>query len=428
LQTRKGNKFLSLTLLIIKNLVFIAVLICLSACVNKKDQSELDLAEEADRAKELQRLLSLPYLGFSEEKAKEDVDGVIMHDEERSYPGYNLYSVRNFCTAKLIDNLGNIVRSWKYQPCGHWSNCKILPNGDLLVVGTDHMDSSEDFPKPEFRYILRYSWDGKLIWKRSIWTHHDIELTPHFQILVLTQRYRLVPAIDPAVEILDNELTLLSLRGALLDVCSLYDLFRVASSHFSFKHIRIKVGNKKKLIDLLHANSIEWMHHSHLEKQDPIYAANNILVCSRHQDVIAIIDWEEKKIVWTWGRGVLSAPHDATVLENGHILVFDNGVNRGWSRVIEVNPLAKKIVWEYRAPNPKDFFTRAAGSSQRLPNGNTLIANSNSGHAFEVTPNGEVVWEFFNPIKNAKGYRGTIIRMKRYGLSYIHGIMKWHGE
>ena len=151
MQTRKGNKFLSLTLLIIKNLVLIAVLICLSACVNKKDRSELDLAEEADKAKELEHLLSLPYLGFSEEKAKEDADGVIMLDEERSYPGYNLYSVRNFCTAKLIDNLGNIVRSWEYQPCGRWSNCKILPNGDLLVVGSDHMDSSEDFPKPELR-------------------------------------------------------------------------------------------------------------------------------------------------------------------------------------------------------------------------------------------------------------------------------------
>jgi hypothetical protein len=39
------------------------------------------------------------------------------------------------------------------------------------------------------------------------------------------------------------------------------------------------------------------------------------------------------------------------------------------------------------------------GSSQRLSNGNTLIIESNDGRAFEVTAEGEVVWEFYNPAR-----------------------------
>lgn len=38
------------------------------------------------------------------------------------------------------------------------------------------------------------------------------------------------------------------------------------------------------------------------------------------------------------------------------------------------------------------------GAAQRLPNGNTLVTSTQQGHLFEVTPAGEVVWEFVNPI------------------------------
>ncbi len=43
------------------------------------------------------------------------------------------------------------------------------------------------------------------------------------------------------------------------------------------------------------------------------------------------------------------------------------------------------------------FFSELCGTCQRLPNGNTLITESTRGRAFEVTPDKEIVWEFFNP-------------------------------
>ena len=43
------------------------------------------------------------------------------------------------------------------------------------------------------------------------------------------------------------------------------------------------------------------------------------------------------------------------------------------------------------------FFTATCGTAERLPNGNTLITESDNGRAFEVTPDKEIVWEFYNP-------------------------------
>ena len=93
-----------------------------------------------------------------------------------------------------------------------------------------------------------------------------------------------------------------------------------------------------------------------------------------------------------------------------HILVFDNGRSRGWSRVVEVDPETKKIVWQYRA---KDFFSRLRGGAQRLPNGNTLVTESVKGRVFEVTPDGEIVWDFSNPEVTKDGKRRQIYRMFR---------------
>jgi hypothetical protein len=51
-----------------------------------------------------------------------------------------------------------------------------------------------------------------------------------------------------------------------------------------------------------------------------------------------------------------------------------------------------------------------------------LVAESNRGRCFEVTPAGEIVWEFLNPeLSLARFKRGTIYRMERYAPGYFRG-------
>ena len=112
------------------------------------------------------------------------------------------------------------------------------------------------------------------------------------------------------------------------------------------------------------------------------------------------------------------------MLDNGNILIYDNGFNREYTRIIELDPVKKEIVWEYKADSPELFFSQSQGHAQRLPNGNTLITDSESGRAFEITKNGKIVWEWFNPEINEEGKRGIIYRMVRYPKDKIDKLLE----
>jgi hypothetical protein len=367
---------------------------------------------------EVDRLRSLPYAGFSS-RADSQPDGVVEHDPDRAYAGYTLYSVHEKCRADLIDMEGAVVRSWSLEASSSWSNVELLPDGDLLVVGWDASEEGEPGIADEKRYLVRFAWDGTLRWKRSMPAHHDVELTPRGQLLTLTFARRLIPSIDTTIVVRDDRLTVLDLDGRAARSISFYDVLSRSPDVFPLSRVAPNRAGGAPWIDLFHGNSVEWMRRPALAAKSSIYGPANVLVCFRHQDRIAILNLDEQRVVWSWGLGVISGPHDAQVLDDGHILLFDNGIARGWSRAIELDPLTGRIVWEYRAPIPKSFYTVNRGSAQRLPNGNTLIANSDDGTAFEVTKDGAVVWRYNVPDRNDRGQRAAIVRAKRHERALI---------
>ena len=74
------------------------------------------------------------------------------------------------------------------------------------------------------------------------------------------------------------------------------------------------------------------------------------------------------------------------MLENGHLLVTDNGNGR----VIEVDRATQQVVWEYNT----GLNMLIEGCAYRLPGGgNTLITDSGNRRVIEVTPEKAVAWE-----------------------------------
>jgi hypothetical protein len=58
------------------------------------------------------------------------------------------------------------------------------------------------------------------------------------------------------------------------------------------------------------------------------------------------------KVLWKLGAPIVAGQHASTPLENGNILIFDNGAHRlddsmPFSRVTEVDPASNKIAWKY---------------------------------------------------------------------------------
>jgi hypothetical protein len=170
--------------------------------------------------------------------------------------------------------------------------------------------------------------------------------------------------------------------------------------------------------DFLHANFLHWMRPPKRTRSDPLYAPSNVVITFRNQDTVAIFDFEKGALVWAWGQGELLRPHDATVLDDGNLLVFDNRTGEGASRVIELDPVAREIVWEFPHSGESEFYSETRGTVQRFPNGNTLIGESGRGRAFEVTPEGEVVWEYRTPHRGKKN-QPAALRVERYSPSEI---------
>jgi hypothetical protein len=368
---------------------------------------------------EVERLQALGYVDVAAEPVQDGRSGVVVHDVARSYPGYNLFTNAHLCSTQLIDADGKVVRTWSLTPCFRWDNTSLLPNGDLLVIGREQKSPSGDAEGGAAwsagRYVARLGWNGEVIWRTPLGAHHDAQLTPRDQIAVLTATRRQVAEVDDKRKLKDDALTLLTPGGEVIASASLYDLLKTApGGQFHFEPRTQGKGH----LDLLHANSVFWMNDAKLAARNPLYAPANVLVTIRHQDTLAVIDWDRKKVVWAWGQGELSGPHDGVVLPSGNFLVFDNGLGRGWSRVVELDPLARRIVWQYRAAKPESFYSQTRGANQRLPNGNTLIAQSDSGRAFEVTPDGEIVWEFLNP-NLSDGRRGALVRLRRLETSVV---------
>jgi hypothetical protein len=142
----------------------------------------------------------------------------------------------------------------------------------------------------------------------------------------------------------------------------------------------------------------EWTHgNAIIELPD-----GNIFLSFRNISTIIKIERQTGNILWKLGAPPLSGQHAPTPLPNGNILIFDNGPHRlddsfPFSRVIEVNPATKEIVWKYQEATVSNFFSPRISNAQRLPNGNTLINDGWFGRLFEVTAQGEVVWEYVNP-------------------------------
>ena len=383
------------------------------------------MAQDGARERNIDRLRALPYAS-SVERGLQRETGVIEHDRDRSCPGYSLYCIQFLSRADLIDENGRVVRSWEHHPSKTWENVELMPNGDLLVVGVENGYWPDGRPLDGFadnaRYALRMDWDGNVLWKRRIQCHHDITVAPDRQIMALGFQRRHLPQVHPTLPIRDETLLRLDLELNPLDEFSMMDVLMKNASRFPLETVSPTDRAGPPWVDLLHANSVEWMHYPALVGRHAMYDPQNVLVSLRHQDRLVVFDLQTGDLVWSWGEGVVSGPHDAHVLADGHILLFDNGIERNYSRGLEIDPLTGQIVWEYEADPPESFYTLSKGSIQRLPNGNTLLAESDNGRAFEVTSDGEIVWEFYTPHEIAPDRRAAIVRMKRFPVAYVDAI------
>ena len=377
----------------------------------------------------------------------------------KACPGYTLMAPKHNTVTYLLDNSGKIVNSWKseYEP---GQSAHLLPNGHLLRAGMLKVQGGTG--GGEGGRIEEFDWSGKLIWEfdhatRDYQLHHDIKPLPNGNVLALmVERKTLEQAVAAgftAEQLRDGYLV----PDAVVEIQPIYPKGgKIVWEWHVWDHLiqnsdRTKanfgeVAAHPELVDVKcngRATAAFWNHMNSLAYNAKL---DQIVLSVRGCNEIWIIDHgtttkeaashsggkqgKGGDLLYRWGnpaaygRGTaadrqLIQQHDAEWIPDGypgagHLTIFNNGYERGWSSLEEIVPpvdakgsyqLAAgkaygpdKPVWHYEAKNRTDFFSSEISGAHRLPNGNMLVCAGVIGTLFEVTPAGETVWQYVNPM------------------------------
>jgi hypothetical protein len=391
--------------------------------------------------------------------------GTTIYDPSKAYNSFVLFAGGDN-VARLIDLNGNVVHEWKYggQPVAYLDPASIGgEKGHVFVTLESGEGKGTDLVPGRVqtrivKTVGEVDWNGKNVWEfgpsapggRAL-QHHDIARLPNGNTLVLSNIAYPLPGFA-APQVLDDVAYEVSPDGDIVWTWA-------ASDHLDeigFAPEELKLVKNATSPDFLHVNDLKPLGPNHwFDEGDQRFAPDNLIFDSRNANFIAIIDRKTRKIAWTLGphfppaategggfsrklpRPVdqISGQHDAHIIPKGlpgagNLLVFDNQGAAGFppapvaltagSRVLEINPITKEIVWQYSAVNSGGagwtFRSTHISNARRLPNGNTFIDEGQIGRFFQVTPAGEIVWEYVNPYPRRGKDPGTGATTTNYSV------------
>lgn len=354
--------------------------------------------------------------------------GTTIHRRDKCFKGVTAIMLRGERgpDVALIDMEGNALKRWSMDDPGAKGGvprARLQPNGNLLVLRSARGGAG---------CVQEYSWDGELVWEYApspgLWLHHDVEKTATGNTLIVAREEVPREIRQTAREPERREMLY---ADVIQEVSPAKD---VVWEWHQYEHLDIDLcckvpapldwwagAENNTLVDWTHTNTVQALPENRwFDAGDKRFKPGNILMSLRQVDLVLIVDRESKQIVWTHTgdyQGGLSGQHDSHMIEKGlpgegNIIIFDNGASPtanlahcGCSFVLEVDPTTEKTVWVY--DKREQFHSNFTSSCQRLPNGNTFVLEAAHKRLFEVTPEGEIVWEhvFAEPPFIQRAYR-----------------------
>jgi hypothetical protein len=376
-----------------------------------------------------------------------------------SFAGYTLFAPKHNTVIYLLDNAGRVVHLWKsaYEP---GQSVYLKPNGNLLhCCFTKNRGFTSG---GEGGRVEEFDWDGNLVWEfeyssDQYLSHHDIAPLPNGNLLMLAVEKKSLEDCASAGFAPDQLRDRQLFPDSVIEVKPLYPKggtivwrWRVWD-HLIQERDRAKanygdVAAHPERIDVAcNGRGIPafWNHMNSIAYNPKL---DQVMLSVRGCNELWLLDHstttEEAAghtggahgkggdLLYRWGNPAayrrggsgdrqLVQQHDAQWIPEGcpgagNITIFNNGYDRGWSSIEEIAPplddqgryvLAKgaaygpeKPLWHYEAKQRTDFFSSEISGAHRLPNGNTLVCAGVAGTLFEITPAGETVWQYVNPM------------------------------
>ena len=383
------------------------------------------------------------------------------HDEKAPFAGYVLFAPAMSTTSYLINISGEVVHTWNsaYNPR---FAAYLLETGHLLRTAKMSVNPIFDAGGAGGG-VEEIDWDGNVVWDFEYSTsqyclHHDIEALPNGNVLMIAWEYKsaaeaITAGRNPALvldalwpdHIIEVQPTGAS-GGNIVWEWHVWD--HLIQDYDPAKENYGVVEDHPELIDVNFGGGTDW---NHINSVDYHEGFDQIILSAHAFDEIWVIDHSTTTpeaaghtggnsgkggdLLYRWGnpqayRAGSDADqkffrqHDAGWIEpglpgEGDILVFNNGAGRpgvDYSSVDEIVPPVDSVgnyylatdsaygpenqMWIYTADPPEEFLALNISGAQRLPDGNTLITDGPHGFFFEVTPGGDVVWEYDNLFPN----------------------------
>jgi hypothetical protein len=373
--------------------------------------------------------------------------GVTVYDPSRAYNSFVVFTALDGRTH-LVDMDGNEVHQWSHPGApGQVIDPKLVggQRGHVLLQLSDASDPRGGIFSN--KTVGELDWDGKTIWEWGAQApggaarqNHDWARLANGNTLLLVALPRAVKGLGPK-EIGDQALYEVAPDGQIVWKWIAGDhLNDFGFSPEGLRYLRERIERiPVEAWGYLEINDMQVLGPNRwYDGGDKRFDPENIMIDSRAGNVIVIIEKKTGKVVWRIGpysdgseyspddrtsetrlpRPVdqLSGQHNAHLIPKGlpgagNLLVFDDQGGAGFpptalgkyaaSRILEIDPVTKNIVWQYTGAASGrpvwSFFSSFLSSAQRLPNGNTLIDEGMDGRIFQVTPQGDIVWEYVTP-------------------------------
>jgi len=425
----------------------------------------------------------------------------LMVNTSKAFTGYTLMSPLHSTATYLLNNAGQYVHKW--TSTGEPGRSSYLLENGHMIRASAMPNVGPSTGGGEGGRIEEYDWSGNLVWGFNYYgasyiAHHDFKVLPNGNVLILASEKKsyaevIAAGFNPAL--LDSSIVTQgymlpdylvevkptgSTTGTVVWEWHIWDHmiqdFDATKSNYGV------VANHPELIDVngVANNKIQqfWNHANGIDYNTQL---DQIMISIRGNSELFVIDHgtttaqsashaggthgKGGDILYRWGytqqydRGTsaerkLYQQHHTHWIEPGlpgagNILIYNNGIGRGYSTVDEIVPPVDaagnysigsgvaygptSALWTYTGTPPTSFYSAEISGAQRLPNGNTLITEGIKGNLFEVTSAGETVWRYVNPVTTtplAQGstvptdpnrtdqYMNAVFRVTRYGSDF----------
>jgi hypothetical protein len=312
--------------------------------------------------------------------ARHPGDGVTVRDEARMEPGLTWLAgmFDEDMSARLIEADGTLIHSWPIRYTEIWPEVGALNDGtpvtdwNVFVHGGLALpDGSIVFTFDTGQSLVKMDACGDVVWKSKRMFHHSVDRAEDGTYWL--------PLADHVAQVAEG--------GETLQQIWFPKVVRDAEQYgvYFIQQPQRTDG---------HANDVEVLSEA-LAPAFPLFEAGDVLYSLRDINLVLVFDPVSKRIKW-YQHGPWLRQHDPDFMADGRISIFDNRTTYDASRIVAIDPVTRATETLYEGTPEHPFYSAIRGKHQHQPNGNILITEAQAGRVFEVTPAGEIVWEYIN--------------------------------